>query len=364
MNPLLRYHINEINDLIVSRFSKPGDEGVFKEEPARARFAKAGSPSDCGHDSHGFKRFNKCAVSKSGKAIDKSEKTHPVRGEMVEASLEGTGKGAKIVMSDGSAVPSHIKTSMVPPAWTDVKVSVDPNAEVLVTARDKKGRPQMVTSKSYKARSAAVKFSRIQDMLDEYDNISREIQEARHDPKTKEDADCAWLMQVQATRPGSNADTKAKVKAYGATTLEGRHVVVSGNEVRLKFIGKEGVSHNHMIRDKELAKMLVDRKNSVGPHNRIFKTSYAKVRDFTANRDGGKFTPKDFRTSRATILAMELVKANPSRARNAKTYKARVKEVAMRVSKLLGNKPAEALKSYINPAVFSVWSPKNEIQAT
>ena len=197
---------------------------------------------------------------------------------------------------------------MVPPAWTDVKVSVDPRAEVLVTARDEKGRPKMVTSKSYDARSAAIKFQApLSQMIEEHGKIAAEIQKSRKNPETKEEADCAWLMQVQATRPGSDRDTKAKVKAYGATTLEARHIVETKDEVRLQFIGKEGIAHDHLVRDKKLAEMLVARKKAAGkPDARIFNTNDTKVREFTQQRDGGKFTPKDFRTSVATILATQL----------------------------------------------------------
>src|SRR5208337_180041 len=287
----------------------------------------------------------------------KKAKAHPVRGEMKEARREGTGTDAKIIMADGSQAPAHITPSMVPPKWTGVKIATDPKSEVLVTARDEKGRPKMVTSKSYDARSAVVKFSRTEEMLGQHDKIAAEIQKARAGPQ-KEEAECAWLMQVQATRPGSERDTKSKVKAYGATTLEARHVVQSKDGVRLQFIGKEGVAHDHLVRDKELAKMLLDRKAAAaGDSDKLFKTTDAKVRDFTAARDGGKFTPKDFRTSAATRLAAETVQAEPRPSTNLKEHKARVKAVAEKVSGLLGNKPAEALKSYIHPAVFAVWSP-------
>ncbi|MGO8898584.1 MAG: hypothetical protein ACLQU5_09565 [Isosphaeraceae bacterium] len=294
------------------------------------------------------------AKAKKGRS---SEKAKPLRGEMREARREGTGKDAKIVMADGSKAPDHVTPAMLAPSWTNIKVSVDPKAEVLVTARDEKGRPKMVTSKSYDLRSAAVKFDRIEKLVHEHDEISRSIQQARKDPSRKEEADCTWLMQVQATRPGSDRDTKAKVKAYGATTLEARHVVETAEGVRLRFVGKEGVSHDHLVRDKDLGKMLVDRKNAAGsPDERIFRTNDMKVRAFTAQQDGGKFSPKDFRTSAATRLALEAVRANPTPPKDAKELKARVKVVAEKVSGLLGNKPAEALKSYIHPQVFATWS--------
>jgi DNA topoisomerase-1 len=302
---------------------------------------------------HHAKNARKAAKKRAEKP--KKVKAHPVRGHMAEAKREGTGKNARIVMADGSSPPSHVTPGSIAPNWTNVHVSTDPKAEVLVTGKDPKGRPVMVTSDSYAARSAAVKFERVKEMIGQHDKIGKEIQEARKGPN-KEEADAAYLMHTQATRPGSDTDTKSKVKAYGATTLEARHVVSGPDGVRLQFIGKKGVPHDHLIHDKELATMLVDRKNAAsGPDGKLFNTSDTKVRAFTATLDGGKFTPKDFRTSRATVLATEAVKADPTPSSGPKEHQARIKAVAERVSSVLGNRPAEALKSYIHPAVFAPW---------
>ncbi len=333
-----------------------GHEHVGEGSPEGGQFGSGGGGgSGESEKSHGRKPR---PGHKPGEVIKPESKPKAIRGQMGQARREGTGKDARIVMADGSKTPEHVTPAMVAPNWTDVKVSVDPKADVLVMAKDEKGRMKTVYTKSYEARTAAVKFSKIQEMIKQHDKIKDEIQKARQDRATKEEADCAWLMQVQATRPGSDRDTKAAVKAYGATTLEARHVVETKEGVRLQFIGKEGIAHDHLIRDKELGKMLLARKNAAGnPGDRLFKTDDGKVREFTAQRDGGRFTPKDFRTSAATRLALESIQAHPHPAKDAKEFKNRVKEIAVTVSNLLGNKPAQALKSYIHPAVFAAWSP-------
>mgnify|MGYP001609603170 CR=1 FL=1 len=49
---------------------------------------------------------------------------------MAAARREGKGDEAKLVMEDGSPAPAHVKPGMVPPDWSDVKVSLDaPDAE-------------------------------------------------------------------------------------------------------------------------------------------------------------------------------------------------------------------------------------------
>lgn len=329
-----------------------GHEHVGKGDPKGGQFTGSGGGGGVATKGQKPRPARKPGDTKESKR----EKAIPKRGEMAEAKREGKGKDARLVMSDGSVAPAHIKPSMVPPDWTNVRISTDPSSEVLVTARDNKGRSKMVLSPSYEARAATIKFNRVSEMIAKHDEIAKEIQKARENSETKEEAECAWLMQIQATRPGSDRDTKAKAKAYGATTLEARHVVESSDGVRLQFVGKEGVNHDHLIRDPQLAKMLIERKNSAGsPDRKLFNTTDEKVREFTSSLDGGKFSPKDFRTSAATRMAADLVGKEKTIVKDQKELNKRIKAVAEHVSRLLGNRPAQALESYIHPAVFSPW---------
>ena len=288
----------------------------------------------------------------------KPAKEAAVRSEMSGVKREGAGKEAKLTLEDGSPAPEHIKPSMVPAQWTDVKIAIDPKAEVLVQGRDKAGRMQTVYSSSYTMKQAAAKFARIHELMDKKEVIFKQNQTNRNstDEAVREAADCTWLIQEQGTRPGSDTDSKAKVKAYGATTLTAEHVVVKDDgSIYLDFIGKEGVHHNHRIRNHELARMLVDRKKTAGERGgRLFATSDAKLRAYTATLDGGKFTPKDFRTVKATTMAIEELKKVKDKPKTDKDFKAKVKEIATVVSSVLGNKPAQAIESYIAPEVWAV----------
>jgi DNA topoisomerase-1 len=156
-------------------------------------------------------------------------------------------------------------------------------------------------------------------------------------------------------RPGSETDTGAEVHAYGATTLEGRHVVVEGDKVSLRFVGKKGVALDLPVHDADLAKMLVERAEVAGADGQLFpKTSAQALRDYVHGLDGGGFHPKDFRTHLGTSMAASLV-AKVVAPTTMEEYKKAVLDVAKAVSKTLGNTPAVARQSYINPVVFSQW---------
>ena len=155
-------------------------------------------------------------------------------------------------------------------------------------------------------------------------------------------------------RPGSEDDTGAEKKAYGATTLEGKHIIVEGNSVRLKFVGKKGVSLDLPVMDSATAEMLKQRKAQAGDDGQLFPINEKMLLDHVHTLDGGGFKTKDFRTLLGTRTAMSEV-AKQSVPKNMADYKKAVMAVAKVVSAKLGNTPVIALQSYINPAVFAEW---------
>jgi DNA topoisomerase-1 len=178
------------------------------------------------------------------------------------------------------------------------------------------------------------------------------------DEKVKEAATVALLIASTGIRPGSETDTGAEKQAYGATTLQAQHVKVGADgSVSLQYTGKKGVDLNIPVKDPALSRMLVERKKAAGGEGdgKLFPaTSSASLRDYVHEKDGGSFKPKDFRTAHGTNIADALVKSMPA-PKDEKEYKRQVLEVAKQVSSALGNTPAVALQSYIDPTVFAKW---------
>jgi len=173
-------------------------------------------------------------------------------------------------------------------------------------------------------------------------------------PRLRERASCARLVQATGIRPGSEKDTLADKKAYGATTLEGRHVSVQAGNVRLKFTGKKGVSLDLPVDDPVVSKDLIARKKAAGRTGKLFDTNSRQVLSYNKSKDGGGYKTKDFRTAKGTNTAVDVINRMP-KPRNAKEYKMAVRDVAKQVSAVLGNTPAIALQSYIDPTVFAGW---------
>lgn len=277
----------------------------------------------------------------------------------IELKRIGEGKESKWKTHDNKEIPSHSEKLGIPPAWTKVRVAPTPEHDLQAIGYDTKGREQRIYSDAFTSKMAALKFSRNKELIDKADKIFKQNEENLNSefPKVVENAACMKLIQQTGIRPGSDNDTGAEKQAYGATTLEGRHIVVNEGKVRLQFTGKKGVSLDIPVDDSSTAKMLIERKSEVGDDEKIFKTTDAALRDYSHTLDGGSFKPKDFRTLKGTRTAMEEIKSNPTPAKSFKEYKKRVMDIAKKVAEKLGNTPTIALQSYINPFVFEQIKP-------
>lgn len=255
--------------------------------------------------------------------------------------------------------PAHIQDLKIPPAWTSVRYAEDPKADLLAMGKDSKGRDQYVYSKAFQDSQAALKFDRVAALADEIKGIDKQLAKDRAsgDDVKREHADVATLIRTMGIRPGSEDDTKAKTKAYGATTLEGRHVRVdSAGNVGLNFVGKKGVQIDLPVDDKKVAAMLASRKMQAGDDKQLFpRVSSGSLLDYIhGNLDHGGFKSKDFRTYLGTSTAQAMV-SSMKEPTSQKEYVKAVKDVAKAVSEKLGNTPTVALNSYIAPQVFSGW---------
>lgn len=288
------------------------------------------------------------AAQKAGK-----EKPAPRAQQVAHSTTIVNGKR---VMEDGSPMPEHIQKLGIPPAWTDVKINPDPNGDLLAQGRDAKGRVQSVYSEKFAQTQAEAKFLRVQALANEFDDIHKQNEANRRSrtPRKKDAADCMRLIMQTGIRPGSDSDTGAEKKAFGATNMRAEHVVTEKGKTYLRFTGKKGVDLNIEIEDPETAKMLKKRAKE-SPNGQLFPHINEKhLLDYTHTLDGGHFKTKDFRTHLGTSTAIKEMENHP-KPTNEKEYKKAVMAVAKAVSKKLGNTPTIALQAYINPAVFASW---------
>lgn len=285
------------------------------------------------------------------------------RGEPMKKAVRGPEKGDKWKYEDGSALPKHLAKLAIPPAWKDVYVNPNPKGTVLASGVDSKGRSQNKYSDTHVAKAAAAKFGRVTELLKKRARIFQELESDAKNVDLRDRAHCLKLIMQTGMRPGGS-ETLADFKSYGATTLEGRHVIPNADgSVTLRLVtGKnKGKEVDFPVVDKSTASMLQQRAKAAGADGKLFDVDAHQLREYSKEQNGKGFKTKDHRTAVGTETAIETVKNSPEPT-NLKEYKARIKEVATVVAKTLGNTPAVAIKSYIDPQVFVAWKKKAGVQ--
>lgn len=249
----------------------------------------------------------------------------------------------------------------IPPAWTDIQVSVTPKGvkqarggSLIATGKDAKGRTQYLYSAEHNAGRDAKKFGKVKRTQQAAKKLDVALAK---DATTSPHAGAALLIRKLGMRPGSDKDTGAEKKAFGATNLEARHAKISrdGKSVTFDFDSKKGGHSTITTSDPEIVAAVKAHKAGKRPTDKLFTgTNEAKTNAYIKQHMGNEFTQKDLRTLVGTSHAASLVAAMPVPTSKAAARKAR-NEVGDKVAGVLQNTRTVSLKSYIAPEVFSGW---------
>jgi DNA topoisomerase IB len=158
---------------------------------------------------------------------------------------------------------------------------------------------------------------------------------------------------------------------YGATTLEKRHVRVTRDGLTFDYIAKEGKRRAITVTDEAVRPTIRALARSGNGLDALFCWEHdgrwhalhsQDVSTYIATRSGGHFTAKEFRTWNATVL-MALLLANADPAPTARSRKSAVTAAVRGVADWLGDTPAVARASYIDPRVISRYTSDGQLTA-
>ena len=278
------------------------------------------------------------------------------------------GKGFQYLDSNGEMVSEkelkeYFKTLVIPPAWKEVEINERKNAKILATGRDEKGRKQYIYNPKFRTKQDQKKFDRIIIFAEGLEHMRRVTgQHLRKKKLVREKvlASMVRLLESAFFRPGSDSYAKEN-ESYGITTMRSKHLQIDGNELIFSYKGKSGIEQEKHILDAKLAKII--REIDELPGYEIFKyyDEENQIRDVKSDdlnayiRDimGGEYSAKDFRTWSGTMIAaIALDELGIVEPKDQKQLNKNIRQVVIAVSEKLGNTPAVARSSYIDPRVI------------
>lgn len=158
--------------------------------------------------------------------------------------------------------------------------------------------------------------------------------------------------------------------SFGLTTLERHHVRRNGGGLMFRFVGKSGIEHLITISDERVIEALQVMRLRRDHGKRLLAyrdgsdwvdLTSGTVNAYLAGLFGGRITAKDFRTWHATVIAAEVLALSEEPGDTAASRKRAVRQAVAEVSGYLGNTPAMARASYIDPRVLDLYEAGNTI---
>jgi DNA topoisomerase-1 len=285
------------------------------------------------------------------------------------------GKGFAFVDPGGSTIRDsdtrrRIRRLAVPPAWTDVWISPDPDGHIQATGRDARGRKQYRYHPDFMKKRNETKYERILDFAEALPRIRRRVikdMSLKGLPWEKVVATVVYLLDTTLIRIG-NADYARQNGSFGLTTLRDRHVSFDDNALRFEFKGKSGKVWRVKLRDRRAARIVKSCQDLPGQHLFQFvdaEDNRRPVGSADVNRwlravSGRDITAKDFRTWGGTVLAaMSLAAYDATSLKTAAM--ANIREAIEKVAHRLGNTPAICRKCYVHPAVIDTYLESGEV---
>jgi DNA topoisomerase-1 len=279
------------------------------------------------------------------------------------------GKGFSYVDAEGRPYKDpedilRIKHLAIPPAWEDVWICTDPLGHLQATGVDAAGRKQYRYHDRWRELRDRQKFDHMVDFARALPKMRRRVlADLRHGDELDEQRvlACALrLLDVGLFRIGSEqyADDEGGV---GLATVSKSSVTVGDDEIVFDYLAKSGIRRVQAVRDAPTVAVVgaLRRRRAGGDQLLAYRVGRRwhpvrsdQISERLKELIGDKYTAKDFRTWNATVLAAVSLAAD---GRDAATKRARKRAMdgAVRgVAEVLGNTPAVARKSYIDPRVF------------
>jgi DNA topoisomerase-1 len=265
----------------------------------------------------------------------------------------------------------RISALAIPPAYTEVLISPQPNTHLQAIGKDARGRKQYRYHPDWHAERGKAKFALLPSFADRLPRIRERVDHdlrLRTPGMDKALATIVWLLDHLFIRVGNTVYAEEN-GSYGLTTLKNRHVKVQGSRVHFQFKGKSGKEWRLSHSDRRITGIIRSLQDLPGQN--LFQyldddgvrhqIRSQDVNAYIRQATGGEFSSRQFRTWGATQMAATAL-STVEPATSERERKRQVNEAVDGIAAALVNTRAVCRASYIHPKVFEDFE-KGELSA-
>jgi DNA topoisomerase IB len=173
------------------------------------------------------------------------------------------------------------------------------------------------------------------------------------------------LTDLGFFRPGGE-EYAAENGTFGLATIHREHVTCGKGQLTFEYVGKSGKERYQAVADELVCSVVrsLKRRRAAAdcPDLLVYRSgkrwhnvTAGDINDYLRDVSGGDFTAKDFRTWHATVLAAVALAVSEPVAGSPSARKRAIARAVREVADYLGNTPAVARASYIDPRVITLY---------
>ena len=259
------------------------------------------------------------------------------------------------------------KLLVIPPAWEQVWICPAPNGHLQAVGIDDAGRRQYLYHEQWRLQRDRLKYDTVLQIAARLPSARRDVAkdlQLEGMPYERALGTAFRLLDLGFFRIGGEAYAESN-NSYGLATIKKEHVSIDNGSVIFNYVAKSGQERYVALADDlvlQAVRELLARRGG-GPELLAYKdrrqwhdVNSADINNFIKTHVGGEMSSKDFRTWHGTVIAaVVLAEANES----AKTITARKRAVSSAMKEVagyLGNTPAVARTSYVDPRVIDLFN--------
>ena len=281
------------------------------------------------------------------------------------------GRGFSYLGADGATVKdpqtlARIKALVVPPAWQDVWICTDPQGHIQAVGTDAAGRRQYRYHDLWREQQDREKHDRVQHFGAVLPAIRATVGQhldIRGLVRERVLAAAVRLIDLGFFRPGGEEYAEEN-GTFGLATIRKDHVRLTRGQLVFEYPAKGAKDREQAVAEDQVCAVVrsLRRRRGGGDQLLVYRAGSgwhdvtgADINDYLREISGGEFTAKDFRTWHATVLAAVGLAVSERAADRDSARKRAIARVVAEVADYLGNTPAVARASYIDPRVIELY---------
>jgi DNA topoisomerase-1 len=289
------------------------------------------------------------------------------------------GRGFSYTWTSGDRVSDtevldRIAGLAIPPAWTDVWICPWPHGHLQAIGTDAAGRRQYRYHDEWRKQRDREKFARIVEFGQVLPRLRREVATditQRGMSQHRILATGVRLLDIGCFRVGGE-EYAEEHETFGVATLRVEHVAVRKDELIFEYPAKGSILRTATVQDPDILRVIQSLRRRRNPGDDLLAWRQGQewvsakapdINGYIKEHGGEDFSAKDFRTWSGTVRAAVELARQEDTVRSGRGRRRAVVAAVQSVADYLGNTPAVARSSYIDPRVIDSFEAGDTIAA-